>query len=86
MLTMTTGMTSKTMDLTWSADDNQGCGGSQDTLRRRGRARRPPVEYWRPVSLVSQEAHMTYVQAIQGQESAKWQIAMDVEMEAIGKN
>jgi len=49
-----------------SADDNQGCGGSQDTLRRRGRARRPPVEYWRPVSLVAHEAPTTYVQAVQG--------------------
>jgi len=47
-----------------SADDNQGCGGSQDTLRRSGRARRPPVEYWRPVSLVAHEAPTTYVQAI----------------------
>jgi len=28
-----------------SADDNQGSGGSQDALRRSGRARRPPVEY-----------------------------------------
>jgi len=28
-----------------SADDNQGSGGSQDTLRRSSRARRPPVEY-----------------------------------------
>jgi len=27
-----------------SADENQGCAGSQDTLRRCGRARRPPVE------------------------------------------
>jgi len=35
-----------------SADDNQGSGGSQDKLRRSGRARRPPLEYWRPVSLV----------------------------------
>jgi len=69
-----------------SADDNQGCGGSQDTLRRSGRARRPPVEYWHPVSLVAHEAPTTYVQAVQGQESAKWQIAMDEEMEAIRKN
>jgi len=38
-----------------SADGNQGSGGSQDTLRRSGRARRPPVEYWRPVSLVAHE-------------------------------
>jgi len=68
-----------------SADDNQGCGGSQDTLRRSGRARRPPVEYWSPVSLVAHEAPKTYVQAVQGQESAQWQIAMDVEMEAIRK-
>jgi len=50
-----------------SADDNQGSGGSQDTLRRSGRARRPPVEYWRPVSLVAHEALTTYVQAVQGQ-------------------
>ena len=69
-----------------SADDNQGSGGSQDTLRRSGRARRPPVEYWRPVSLVAHEAPTTYVQAVQGQESAKWKIAMDEEMEAIRKN
>ena len=69
-----------------SADDNQGCGGSQDTLRRSGRARRPPVEYWRPVSLVAHKAPTTYLQSIQGQESAKWQIAMDEEMEAIRKN
>jgi len=69
-----------------SADDNQGCDGSQDTLRRSGRARRPPVEYWRPVSLVAHEAPTTYVQAVQGQESAKWKIAMDEEMEAIRKN
>jgi len=47
-----------------SADDNQGSGGSQDTLRRSGRARRPPVEYWRPVSLVAHEAPTTYVQAV----------------------
>jgi len=69
-----------------SADDNQGSGGSQDTLRRSGRSRRPPVEYWRPVSYVAHEAPTTYVQAVQGQESAKWQIAMDEEMEAIRKN
>ena len=54
-----------------SADENQGCGGSRDTLRRSGRARRPPVEYWRPMSLVAHEAPMTYVQAVQGQESAE---------------
>jgi len=52
-----------------SAVDNQGGGGSQDTLRRSGRARRPPVEYWRTVSLLAHEAPTTYVQAIQGQES-----------------
>jgi len=69
-----------------SADNNQRCGGSQDTLRRSGRARRPPVEYWRPGSLVAHEAPMTYVQAVQGQESAKWQIAMDEEMDVIRKN
>jgi len=69
-----------------SADDNQGSGGSQDTLRRSGRARRPPVEYWGPVSLVAHEAPKTYVQAVQGQELAKWKIAMDEEMEAICKN
>jgi len=69
-----------------SADDNQGSGGSQDTLRRSGRARRPPVEYWPPVSLVAHEAPTTYVQAVQGQESSKWQIAMDEEMGAIRKN
>jgi len=44
-----------------SANDNQGCGGSQDTPRRSGRARRPPVQYWRPVSLVAPEAPTTYV-------------------------
>jgi len=60
-----------------SADDNQGCGGSQDTLRRSGRARRPPVEYWRVVSQVAHEAPTTYVQAVQGQESATLEIAMD---------
>jgi len=69
-----------------SADDNRGCGGFQDTLRRSGRARRPPVEYWRPGSLVAHEAPTTYVRAVQGQESAKRQIAMDEEMEAIRKN
>jgi len=69
-----------------SADDNQGSGGFQDTLRRRGRARRPPVKYWRPVSLVAHEAPTTYVQAVKEQESAKWQIAMVDEMEAIRKN
>jgi len=63
-----------------SGDDNHGSCGSQDTLRRSGRARRPPVEYWRPVSLVAHEAPTTYVQAVQGQESAKWKIAMDEEM------
>jgi len=68
-----------------SADDNQGCCGSQDTLRRSGRARRPPVKYWHPVSLVAHEAPMTYVQAVQGQESDVWQIAMDEEMQAIPK-
>jgi len=52
-----------------SADDNQGSGGSQDTLRRSGRARRPPVEYWRPVSLAAHDAPTTYVQVVQGQES-----------------
>ena len=66
-----------------STDDNQGIGGSQDTLRRSGRARRPPVDYWRPVSLVAHEAPTTYVQAVHGQDSAKWKIAMDEEMEAI---
>jgi len=69
-----------------SSDDNQGCGGSQDTLRRSGRARRPSVEYWRPVSPVAHEAPMTYVQAVQWQESAEWQIVMDEQMEAIRKN
>jgi len=69
-----------------SADDNEVSGGSDDTLRWRGRARRPPVEYCRPVSMVAHEAPTTYVQAVQGQESAKWQIAMDKEMEAIRKN
>jgi len=69
-----------------SADENQGSAGSQDTLRRSGRARWPPVEYWRPVSLVAHEALMTYRQAVQGQESTKWRAAMDQEMEAIRKN
>jgi len=69
-----------------SVDDKQGSGSSQDTLRRSGRARRPHVQYWRPVSLVAHEAPTTYEQANQGQESAKWQIAMDEEMEAIRKN
>jgi len=69
-----------------STDDNQGIGGSQDTLRRSGRARRPPVDYWRPVSLVAHEAPTTYVQAVQGQESSRWQFAVDEEMEAIRKN
>jgi len=36
-----------------SADDNEVSGGSQDTLRWSGRARRPPVENWRPGSLVA---------------------------------
>jgi len=69
-----------------SADDNQASCGSEDTLRRCGRARRPPVEYWRPVSLVAHEAPLTCVQGVQGQESAQWQIAMDQEMEDIRKN
>jgi len=69
-----------------SADDNQGSSSSQDTLRRSGRARRPPAEYWRPVSLVAHEAPTTYVQAVKAQESAKWRIAMDEEMDAIRKN
>jgi len=69
-----------------SADDNQGCGGSQDTLRRGGRARRPPVEYWLSVRVVAHKAPTTYVQAVQGQESAKWQIALDEEMKAIRQN
>jgi len=69
-----------------SVDDNQRCGSSQDTLRRSGRPRRPRVEYWRPVSLVAHEASTTHVQAVQGQESDEWQIAMDEEMEAIRKN
>jgi len=47
-----------------SADDNQGSAGSQDTLRRSGKSRRPPVEYWRPVSLVAHEAPVTYGQAV----------------------
>jgi len=69
-----------------AADDNQGCGSSPDTLRRSGRARRPPVEGWRPVSLLAHEAPTTYVQALQRRESAEWQIARDEEMEAIRKN
>jgi len=69
-----------------SADNNQDSGSSQDTLRRSGRARRPPVEYWRPVSPVAHEAPTSYVQAVQGQESAKWRIAMDEQMEDICKN
>jgi len=69
-----------------SADDNQVFGGSEDTLRRCGRARRPPVEYRRPVSVVAHEAPMTYVQENQRQKSAKCHIAMDKEMEAIRKN
>jgi len=69
-----------------SADDNQGSGGSKDTLRRSGRAQRPPVEHWRPLSLVAHKTPTTYVQAVQGQESANWQISMDEEMEAIRKN
>jgi len=51
-----------------SADDNQGSTRAQDTLRRSGRSRRPPVEYWRPVNLVAHRAPMTYGQAVQGQE------------------
>jgi len=50
-----------------SADDSQVCGGSQDTLRRSGRARRPPVESWCPVGLIAYKAPMSYVQAFQGQ-------------------
>jgi len=69
-----------------SADDNQGSAGSQDTLRRSGRSRRPPVEYWRPVSLNAHEAPMTYGQAVQGQESTKWRAAMDQEIDSIRKN
>jgi len=38
------------------------------------------------VSLVAHQALTTYVQADQGQESAKLQIAMEEEMEAIRKN
>jgi len=38
------------------------------------------------VSLVAHKAPTTYLQSVQGQESAKWQIAMDEEMEAIRKN
>jgi len=69
-----------------SADDNQGSAGSQDTLRWSSRSRRPPVEYWRPVSLVAHEAPTTYGQAVQGQESTKWRAAMDREMDSIRKN
>jgi len=69
-----------------SADDNQGSAGSQDTLRRSGRSRRPPVEYWRLVSLVAHEAPMTCGQAVQGQESTKWRAALDQEMDSIRKN
>jgi len=69
-----------------SADDNQGMTGSEDTLRRSGKSRRPPVESWRPVSLVAHEAPMTYRQAVQGQESTKWMAAMDQEMDSIRKN
>jgi len=39
-----------------------------------------------PVSPVAHEAPTTYVQAVQGQESAKWQRDMEEEMEAIRKN
>jgi len=60
------------------ADDNKGSGSSQDTLRRSGRARRPPVEYRRPVGLVAHEAPATYVQAVQGKEPAKWKICWTV--------
>jgi len=38
------------------------------------------------VSLVAHEAPRTYVQAVQGQESAEWQIDTDEAMEAIRKN
>jgi len=69
-----------------SADAKKGTTGSHDTLRRSGRSRRPPVEYWRPVSLVAHEAPMTYGQAVQGQESTKWRSAMDQEMDSIRKN
>ena len=68
------------------ANDNQGSAGSQDTLRRSGRSRRPPVEYWRPVSLVAHEAPMTYGQATQGHESPKWRAAMYQEIDSIRKN
>jgi len=68
-----------------SANDNQGSTGSQDTLRRSGRSWRPPVEYWRPVSLVAHEAPKTYGQAVQGQESTKWRATMDQEMDTIRK-
>jgi len=69
-----------------SADDNQGATCSQDTLRRSGRSRRPPVDHVRPVSLVAHEAPMTYGQAVQGQESTKWLAAMDQEVDSIRKN
>jgi len=61
-----------------SAGDNKGSGSSQDTLRRSGRARRPPVEYRRPVGLVAHEAPATYVQAVRGTEPAKWKICWTV--------
>jgi len=64
-------------DLEKLADDNQGSSGSQYTLRRSGRSQRPPVEYWRPVSLVAHEASMTYGHAVQGQESTKWRAEVD---------
>jgi len=35
------------------------------------------------VSLVAHEAPLTYVQAVKGQKSTKWQITMDEEMKAI---
>ena len=38
------------------------------------------------MSLAAHEAPTTYVQAVQGQESAKWRIAMNEEMKAIRKN
>jgi len=69
-----------------SAEENQGSTGSQDTLRRSGRSRRPPVEYWRPVILVAHEAPMKYGQAVQGQKSTKWRATMDQEMDSIRKN
>jgi len=68
------------------ADDNQVFGGSQDTLHRSGNARRPRVEYCRPVSLVAHEAPTTYLQAVRGQESAKRRTAVDGEMDSIRKN